>query len=485
MLGIGPLNDIVLPAFVSTDVTTYFNAEHFDARVFWNRLRADNSLNVNYIGQSLLPARAEQNVVDGELVYKAKLELSEGPRQRPPRSAAPTATRTSAGRTSTSDASSTTTALFVHDELKIGSLLAFVADYRVDWVPYLERFQQSPRGAVLVHPVEAVDRPRVGRDRLPQADLPRVVPRAPDPAARHGRRADLRGRAPRGPELHPQRRAHPLRRARLPEPGERVLRRRRVGLLQPRLEPHPARRRTAPLTVGDFASGGRTGPADRRSIPVGLGGWENQCQAYNVYGGEAGVRTFPIEGLDIYAQLHAQHAAAGQLELHARSSSRASSPTSARACTRSTPASSSAPSRASTARSTSTTSARRSGPSRSRTSCGSRSSSSASRSRTTRLLNARLGYRFLGNQAELSVNALQPPRRPAPRASVRSARRSSPHGDGHLPVLIHAHRPLLRHSLTLAAARRARERRRARTCPSTTSATTSGSSRRAASSAER
>ena len=34
---------------------------------------------------------------------------------------------------------------------------------------------------------------------------------------------------------------------------------------------------------------------------MGLGGWENQCQAYNVYGGEAGVRTFPIEGLDIYA----------------------------------------------------------------------------------------------------------------------------------------------------------------------------------------
>src|SRR4029079_15338082 len=76
VLGIGPLNDIVLPRFVSTDVTTYLNAEHFDARVFWNRLRADNSLNVNYIGQSLLPARAEQNVVHGELVYKLKAELT-------------------------------------------------------------------------------------------------------------------------------------------------------------------------------------------------------------------------------------------------------------------------------------------------------------------------------------------------------------------------------------------------------------------------
>src|SRR4029079_10227334 len=76
VLGIGPLNDIVLPRFVSTDVTTYFNAEHFDARVFWNRLRAESSLNVNYLGQSVLPARAEQNIVDTELVFKAKTELA-------------------------------------------------------------------------------------------------------------------------------------------------------------------------------------------------------------------------------------------------------------------------------------------------------------------------------------------------------------------------------------------------------------------------
>src|SRR5690606_27592155 len=40
ILGIGPLNDIVLPQFTSTDVTTYFTGDNFTARVFWNRLRA-------------------------------------------------------------------------------------------------------------------------------------------------------------------------------------------------------------------------------------------------------------------------------------------------------------------------------------------------------------------------------------------------------------------------------------------------------------
>ena len=54
-----------------------------------------------------------------------------------------------------------------------------------------------------------------------------------------------------------------------------------------------------PVTVGDFAAAGGQNPSTAL-YPVGLGGWENQCQAYNVYGGEAGLRTFPIEGLDLY-----------------------------------------------------------------------------------------------------------------------------------------------------------------------------------------
>src|SRR5208283_6144587 len=32
-----------------------------------------------------------------------------------------------------------------------------------------------------------------------------------------------------------------------------------------------------------------------------LGGFENQCQQYNVLGSELGARVFPVEGLDFYA----------------------------------------------------------------------------------------------------------------------------------------------------------------------------------------
>src|SRR5208282_4892112 len=42
--------------------------------------------------------------------------------------------------------------LFLHDAVNIGSSLAVVGDYRADYVPYLNRIVQSPRGSVLVHP---------------------------------------------------------------------------------------------------------------------------------------------------------------------------------------------------------------------------------------------------------------------------------------------------------------------------------------------
>ena len=42
---------------------------------------------------------------------------------------------------------------------------------------------------------------------------------------------------------------------------------------------------------------------DRASglYPLFLGGFENQCQQYNVLGSELGARVFPVEGLDLYA----------------------------------------------------------------------------------------------------------------------------------------------------------------------------------------
>src|SRR5262249_48052049 len=42
---------------------------------------------------------------------------------------------------------------FLHDEVKIGDTgFGVAADYRLDYVPYLAEFVQSPRGTLLYHP---------------------------------------------------------------------------------------------------------------------------------------------------------------------------------------------------------------------------------------------------------------------------------------------------------------------------------------------
>ncbi len=297
VLGIGPLNDIVLPRFVSTDVTTFLNTEHLDVRVFWNRLRADNSLNVNYLGQSLLPARAEQNVIDGEVVYKLKSEL--------------TSTLTNdlriGGAYRYKDVDWTYLdqrrvehhyGLFVHDELKVGAFVAFIADYRVDWVPYLERFQQSPRGAVLIHPSKqstvrasvatAFRKPTFLESYLA---LPIQLPVTGATQISEGVRREDPSFILQAERILSAELGYLNQESEYLVIDATVFYNRVSNLIQ-----LSANR---PVTVGDFAAAGGQNPSTAL-YPVGLGGWENQCQAYNVYGGEAGLRTFPIEGLDLY-----------------------------------------------------------------------------------------------------------------------------------------------------------------------------------------
>ncbi len=298
VLGIGPLNDIVLPRFVATDVTTYFNAEHFDARVFWSRLRADSSLNVNYIGQSVLPARAEQNIVDTELVYKAKTELSQE-LANDLRIGAAYRYKDVGWTYLDQQRVEHHYGLFVHDELKVGKILAFVADYRVDWVPYLERFQQSPRGAILIHPSKqstvrasvatAFRKPTFLESYL---SLPIQLPVTGAAQISEGVRRENKGFILNAERILSAEVGYLNQESEYFVIDASVFYNRVSSLIQ--------LSSNRPVTVGDFASVGGQDP-NTGLYPVGLGGWENQCQAYNVYGGEAGVRTFPIEGLDIYA----------------------------------------------------------------------------------------------------------------------------------------------------------------------------------------
>lgn len=297
ILGIGTLQDIVLPSFAATDVTTSWTSEHIDARVFWNRLRADSSLNVNYVGQSLLPARVEQNIIDGEVAYKGRLELSRDFVNNL-RIGAAYRYKDVVWSYLDQDRFEHHYALFLHDELKIAKPVSLVADYRVDWVPYLERFQQSPRGAVLVHPSKqstvrgsiatAFRKPTFLESYL---RLPIQLPVAGAGQFSEGVRRDDPSFIVNAERILSGELGYYNQESDLFTVDTALYFNRVSNLIQLAA--------TRPLTVADFPTAG-TQDISTGLYPVAFGGWDNQCQAYNVYGGEASIRTFPTEGLDLY-----------------------------------------------------------------------------------------------------------------------------------------------------------------------------------------
>ncbi|MEO8876314.1 MAG: TonB-dependent receptor, partial [Polyangiaceae bacterium] len=56
-----------------------------------------------------------------------------------------------------------------------------------------------------------------------------------------------------------------------------------------------------PISLGDAASGAGNLQQQTGLYPVFAGGFENSCSLYNTYGAEVGTRVYPVQGLDLYA----------------------------------------------------------------------------------------------------------------------------------------------------------------------------------------
>ena len=296
-LGVGPVNDIVIDPFTRVDVTAFLTSKHLEVRAFADDFYGFHSLDAEYVGQGLLPARFNLKVADVEAQYIDQLETGKDVvhdlhvggayriKQVDWTYQAQSETENHVG-------------FFIHDEIKIARRFAVVGDYRADYVPYLNRIVQSPRGSVLWHP---------------------------------SRRATLRasvGTAFRTPTFFesylnvPEQ--LPIAGGALDEPPKSLFRLNpehvvttELGYLNSdsdyftvdtavfynhvdniiELAPN------IPITVGDLLNPGvPTGLQTTQGVyPIFIGGFDNQCQTYDLVGSEIGLRTFPIEGLDVYA----------------------------------------------------------------------------------------------------------------------------------------------------------------------------------------
>lgn len=299
LLGIGPLNDVDLTSFQSSDLTAFLDSKHIQARVFWNRFRTNFGINSAPIGQSLLAGRADQNVVDGELQYLGKFETGKGIEHDLHigvgyRLKEVEWTYLDRQRYENHESA------FVHDAIALGTRFGLVGDYRLDYVPYLQKAVQSPKVTLLAHPSkQSTVRASIATAfRTPTflesyLSIPVQLPAAGASLDSRGVRADDPNFKVRAEQILATEIGYLNQDSEYVTFDSALYYNRVGGLIQ--LADNRA------VVVGDVAKGlGALDPATGL-FPLFLGGFANQCQSYDVYGAEIGARTFPIEGLDLYA----------------------------------------------------------------------------------------------------------------------------------------------------------------------------------------
>ncbi len=296
ILSIGGEQDHVLGPIQSSDLTAFLHSKHVEARAFWNRISAVQENNAAYLGQSLLPARSLLDVVDAEVRLIDRFATGKGIDhylQIGAEYRVKSVEWTYQGR----DEIQHHAGLFVHDEVTFGTKFAAVGDYRADYVPYLDRVVQSARGSVLFHPAkQSTVRGIVGTAfRTPTflesyLDIPFQLPITGGALLTQSARTALQPEQILTTEvgyLNSQSDYFTV--------DSALFYNRASNLIE--LAP------SQPITLGDV-SGQQvpTAPGSSTGLyPLFVNGFENQCQAYGVYGAEIGLRTFPVEGLDVYA----------------------------------------------------------------------------------------------------------------------------------------------------------------------------------------
>jgi outer membrane cobalamin receptor len=296
LLGVGPINDEIIQG-LQTQLAAYARSKHLEFRTFWNYNAGQSALDAAPIGQSLLPSIFTTHVADAELTYAAAFSTGQGV-DHDLHVGVEYRLKQVHWTYLVADELENHGGVFLHDEVKVGPRVAVVGDYRADYVPYLDRVVQSPRGSVLVHPTAkstvrgvvatAFRTPNflesyIGLPvQLPLTGASLVTPAHP-------------------PQLQPEQ-IFTTELGYLNSESEYFTVDSAIfyNHVHDLIDVSP----NVPLTVGDLepAAGVAAGlNQSAGTYPAFTGGFENQCQSYDVYGAEVGARAFPIEGLDVYA----------------------------------------------------------------------------------------------------------------------------------------------------------------------------------------
>jgi iron complex outermembrane receptor protein len=297
--GIGPFNDYVVQ-FENADITASLKSKHVNARVYYERLAARSSVDSTYVGHTLYEAHPQQNIVDAEVDYADTIEWPGSIKQDLRAGVGYRMKDITWEYLAANVPIEHHASAFLQDSIHFTRWAELVASGRLDYVPYLQRVVPSPRGSLILKPTDRQAVRLSGSTAfrtpsyleaylglpiqlsLPGAELVSATKRADDPSFILQPEQIVTGEAS---YLNQQSDVFEFE---LTAYYDRVSQ--LIVLADPRLETLSSRQ----AGIGGYdASTGR--------FTLANGGWANSCDTYNVGGGEVGVRVYPVEGLDVFA----------------------------------------------------------------------------------------------------------------------------------------------------------------------------------------
>jgi iron complex outermembrane receptor protein len=297
--GIGPFNDYQLKGD-NSDITVDFKSKHVNARAYFTRLAGRSSVDYNYLGHTDYLSRPEQNSFNAEVEYVNDFKLPAALKHDVHVGLGYRLKTVNWEYLASDLPNENHGSVYLQDAMSVGKSFTFIASGRLDYVPYLSRVIPSPRASVIIKPTDRQAIRLSGSSAfrtptflesyldlpvqltLPGAQFISAAKRDDDPAFKVQ------------PEQITTVEASYLNQQNDSFEFELTAYYNRVTDLV-------ALAVARPVTLSDLTGGlGGLDPATGQ-YTVAHGGWVNTCDVHHVGGGELGGRLYPIEGLDIFA----------------------------------------------------------------------------------------------------------------------------------------------------------------------------------------
>ncbi|AKT38736.1 porin family protein [Chondromyces crocatus] len=297
--GIGPFNDYIFQG-TNMDATAMFTSDFLNVRTYYTNMDVDAQSNAAYAGRTLYPTNALQHLYHAEAEFVRTLRFPEAVEHDLHLGGSYRLKHIRWSYLIDDPPTEHHGAIFLQDAMKIGPHFTFVASGRLDYVPFLERVIPSPRGAFIIKPTSQQAIRLSGSTAFRSPTFLEAYLALPIQLAQTGAElfSETNARDRPGFKLNPEQ-IVAAEASYLNQQSDFV--NFEVTAYYNRVTDLIALADRRILTLSNRADGfGGIDPATGR-YTVGFGGWDNQCDTYNVVGGEVGGRLFPIEGIDVIA----------------------------------------------------------------------------------------------------------------------------------------------------------------------------------------